>query len=103
MRYLYVKYQSPIPYGLKYIVQSSRSQGQKSWYQKNGLFMRYLYVKYQNLISNNSKDIAQVQVFSLTPYMAEKIICLGIDQQHILDAFSLNCLSSLPLAEHIFC
>jgi hypothetical protein len=29
-----------------------------------GLFMRYLYVKYQHPIPNNSKDIAQVKVFS---------------------------------------
>ena len=30
-----------------------------------GLFMRYLYVKYQHPLSNSSKDIAQVKVFSL--------------------------------------
>jgi hypothetical protein len=29
------------------------------------LFMRYLYVKYQHPIPYNSKDIAQVKVFSL--------------------------------------
>jgi hypothetical protein len=30
-----------------------------------GLFMRYLYVKYQHPIPNDSKDIAQVNLFSL--------------------------------------
>jgi hypothetical protein len=75
MRYLYVKYQNPIPYGSKDIAQvkvfsklgqSSRSrlQGQKSWYQKKDLFMRYLYVKYQSPIPYDSKDIAQVKVFA---------------------------------------
>jgi hypothetical protein len=39
--------------------------GQKSWYQKKGLFKRYLSVKYQNPIPHSSKDIAQVEVFSL--------------------------------------
>jgi hypothetical protein len=74
MRYLYEKFQSPIPYGSKDIAQvksfwklsqssRSRSQGQKSRYQKNGLFMRYLYMKYQNLIPYGSKDVAQVKVF----------------------------------------
>ena len=77
MRYLYVKYHNPILYGSKDIAQvkvfsklgqssRSRSQGQKSWYQKKGLFMRYLYVKYQNPIPYGSKDIAKVKVF-VTP------------------------------------
>jgi hypothetical protein len=77
MRYLYVKYQNPIPYGSKDIAQvkdfsklgqssRSRSQGQKSWYQKKGLIMRYLYLKYQNPILYGLKDIAQVKVFFKT-------------------------------------
>jgi hypothetical protein len=66
MKYLFVKYQNPIPYGSKDIaqvkvfenlvkVQVPRSQGQKSWYQKKDLLMRYLYVKYQNPIPYGSK------------------------------------------------
>jgi hypothetical protein len=68
MRYLYVKYQNPIPYGSKDIVFENlvKVQVQKSWYQKKDLFMRYLYVKYQNSIPYGSKDIAQVKVF-VTP------------------------------------
>jgi hypothetical protein len=68
MRYLYVKYHNPIPYGSKDIAHVKvfqnevkvQDQSQKSWYQKKGLFMRYLYVKYQNPIPYGSKDIAQI-------------------------------------------
>ena len=72
MRYLYVIYQNPIFYGSKDIAKVKvfenlvKVQGQKSWYQKKGLFMRYLYVKYQNHIPYGSKDIAKVKVF-VTP------------------------------------
>jgi hypothetical protein len=38
----------------------------------------------------------------LTPYMAEKIMSLQVDQQYILDEFSLNIVCSLPLIEYIF-
>jgi hypothetical protein len=32
--------------------------------------------------------------------MAEKVICLKVNQQHTLDGFSLIFLCSLPLSEH---
>jgi hypothetical protein len=72
MRYLYVKYQNPIHNGSKDIAQvkvfsklgqSSRSQGQKSWYQKKDLFIGYPHVKYENPVPYDSKDMAQVKVF----------------------------------------
>jgi hypothetical protein len=72
--HLYLKYQSSSAYGSKDIVQvkvfsklgqssRSRSQGQKSWYQKKGLFIMHLYLKYQSSCSYGSKDIVQVKVF----------------------------------------
>jgi hypothetical protein len=39
----------------------------------------------------------------LTPYMAGKVMCLLVDQQHTVNAFSLNFLCSLPLSEYIIC
>jgi hypothetical protein len=63
--HLYLKYQSSSTFDSKDIVQvkvhqkgqssRSRSQGQKSWYQKKGVFMSYLYVKYQHPIPNSFK------------------------------------------------
>jgi hypothetical protein len=42
----------------------SRSQGQKSWYEKKGVFIMHLYLKYQNPNTFGSKDKVQVRVFS---------------------------------------
>jgi hypothetical protein len=72
--HLHLKYQSPNTFGSKDIAQvnvssklgqssRSRSQGQKSGYQKKGLFMIHLYLKYQSPHTFTSKDIAQVIVF----------------------------------------
>jgi hypothetical protein len=72
--HLYLKYQSPNTFGSKDAVQvevfsklrqSSRSpsQGQKSWYQKRGLFNIHLYLKYQSPNTFGSKDVIQVKVF----------------------------------------
>jgi hypothetical protein len=69
-----MKYQSPNTFGSKDVaqvtvfsklIQSSRSmsEGQKSWYQKRGLFIMYLYLKYQSPNTFHSKDTAQVKVF----------------------------------------
>ena len=87
---LYLKYQSPNTFSSKDIVQlkvyqnldkiqshkfrslgtkklgqssKSRSQGQKSWYQKKGLFIMHLFLNYQSPNTFGSKDIAQVKVF----------------------------------------
>jgi hypothetical protein len=71
--HLYLKYQSPNTFGsrdiahlkvFKKLGQSSRSQGQKSWYQKIGLFIIHLYLKYQSSSTFGSKYIAQVKSFS---------------------------------------
>jgi hypothetical protein len=72
--HLYLKYQSSSTYGSKDIAQVKvflklgqssrpRSQGQKSWYQKKGLFIMHLYLKYQSSSTYGSKDIVQVNVF----------------------------------------
>jgi hypothetical protein len=66
---LYLKYQSPNTFSSKDIAQvtsfsklgqnsRSRSQGKKSGYQKNGLFIMHLYLKYQSPNTFGSKDIA---------------------------------------------
>jgi hypothetical protein len=73
--HLYLKYQSPDTFGSKDIAQvkvflelgqssRSRSQSQKSWYQKKGLFIMLLHLKYQSSSTYESNDIAQVKVFS---------------------------------------
>jgi hypothetical protein len=36
---------------------------------------------------------------SLTPYMAGKAMCLIVNEQHTVNAFSLNFVCSLPLKE----
>jgi hypothetical protein len=44
-------------------------------------------------------------LIDLTTYMAEKIMYLQVDQQHIMDAFCLYSFAwcPLPLSEYIFC
>jgi hypothetical protein len=70
----YLKYQSSSAYGSKDIAKvkvfsklgqssRSRSQGQKSWYQKKGLFIMHLYLKYQSSSAYGSKDFAKVIKF----------------------------------------
>jgi hypothetical protein len=72
--HLNVKFQSSSRYGSKDIAQvkvfpklgqssRSRSQCQKSWYQKKGLFIMHLYLKYQSSSAYGSKDIVQVEFF----------------------------------------
>jgi hypothetical protein len=69
--HLYLKYQSSSTYDSKDIAHVKvfqnwvkvQDQGQKSWYQKKGLFIMHLYLKYQSSSTYGSKDIAQVKVF----------------------------------------
>ena len=67
-----MQYESPITCGKKVMAkvkvyskvgQTSRSRGQKLWYQVKGLVTRNTHVQYESPITSGKKVMAKVKVF----------------------------------------
>ena len=76
----------------------TRSQGQKSWYQKNGLFIMHLYLKYQRPNTFGSIDMALGKVFQnqvKVQNQGHKVKCFGTIEKASSQCISISSIKAL--------